>query len=201
MRKIDKAYEFIKEYITKKEYPPTIREIADAIDVKSTSTVAYYLRKLEECNKIVKGSYKNRSIQLIENISTKFSNSGIITMPYITNINEGKPLMSEHNISDRFTISGSVFKGLDMFVVPVKNNAMKNSSILKGDMVVVSRQNAGGNGEMVVALVESNYMIGYLHREYNLFKLKFNNPEYSPIYLEKVTILGRVVGLIRNNIE
>ena len=201
MRKIDAAYEFIKEYILDKEYPPTIREIAQALGVKSTSTVAYYLRRLEETNKIVKGSYKNRSIQLMENITPNFAGISLVNMPYINAIEEGKPLMSEHNIIDRYPISASLFKGIDMFMMPVKNNAMKNSNILKDDIIVVSRQNIGRNGEMVVALVENSYMIGYLNKEYNLYKLQFDNPDYSPIYLEKLIILGKVVGVIRNNIN
>lgn len=201
MRKIDEAYEFIKNYITEKEYPPTIREIGDAINVKSTSTVAYYLRKLEENNKIVKGSYKNRSIQLMENISNKIGSSTIINMPYIKTIAEGKPLMSEQNISDKYTISGSIFKGLDMFLIPVLDNSMKDAAILKGDMVVVSRQNAACNGEIVVALVNGTYTIARLFRETSFLKLQPENKVYSPIYLEKVIILGKVVGVIRNEIE
>lgn len=201
MRKIDKAYEFIKNYITEKEYPPTIREIADAIEVKSTSTVAYYLRKLEEGNKIVKGSYKNRSIQLLENMATKFGSPEIINMPYIDSILEGKPLMSEHNIKTRHTMSASLFKGLDMFLMPVKDNSMKNSNIIKGDIIVVSRQNVARNGEMVVAMVGMNYVVARLFKEFQLFKLTFDSPETSPIYVEKLVILGKVVGVIRNEIE
>lgn len=201
MRKIDEAYEYIKNYITEKDYPPTIREIADAIGIKSTSTVAYYLRKLEETNKIVKGSYKNRSIQLMENLSNKVGSSAIINLPYIKTIAEGKPLMSEQNISDKFTISGSIFKGLDMFLIPILDNSMKDAAILKGDMAVVSRQNAACNGEIVVALVNGSYTIARLFRETGFLKLQPENKAYSPIYLEKVTILGKVVGVIRNEIE
>lgn len=201
MRKIDEAYEYIKNYITEKDYPPTIREIADAIGIKSTSTVAYYLRKLEETNKIVKGSYKNRSIQLMENISTKANASNIISMPYISKITEGKPLMSEQNIIDRYMLSGSLFRGLDMFLMPVKNNSMKNSSIIKGDFVVVSRQNVARNGEIVIAVVENDYVIARLFKEYDFFKLEFDGEDAEPLYVQKIMLLGKVVGVIRNQIE
>lgn len=201
MRKIDEAYEFIKNYITEREYPPTIREIGDAINVKSTSTVAYYLKKLEENNKIVKGSYKNRSIQLMENISPKLGNSGLINMPYLKTIAEGKALMHEGNISDRFTMPATMFKGLDMFLMPVLDNAMKDIAIVKGDIVVVSRQNVARNGEIIVAMVGSNYVIARLYKDVGLYKLIFENSTFFPIYVEKLTILGKVVGVIRNVIE
>jgi len=201
MRKIDQAYQFIKNYINEKDYPPTIREIAEAIDVKSTSTVAYYLRKLEENNKIVKGSYKNRAIQLMDNSeNSKTYESGKIVLPYIKTIAEGKPLMHEHNIYNKYIVSSSLFKGLDMFLMPVLDNAMQDSAIVRGDMVVVSRQNVADNGEMVVAMVGSTYVIARLFKEHNFFKLQFDNIKYNPLYVEKVVILGKVVGVIRNKI-
>jgi len=201
MRKIDKAYEFIKNYIDEKTYPPTIREIGEAIGVRSTSTVSYYLRRLEEENKIVKGSYKNRSIQLISSLQSQEDNTTLLVMPCVTNITTGKPLMSEQNISNRYTLSASLFKGLDMFMMPVKDNTMQDSSILKGDIVIVSRQNVARNGEIVVAMVGSSYMIARLFKEFKLFKLQFDNEKFDPIYAEKLTILGKVVGVIRNEIE
>jgi repressor LexA len=201
MRKIDKAYEFIKKYITEKEYPPTIREICDAIDVSSTSTVSYYLRKLEEDNKIIKGSYKNRAIQLMDEATQFNGEFDKIVMPYICQLTEDKPLMAEQNIRNKYIISGSMFQGINMFLMAVLDNAMKNSGILKGDMVVVSRQNAGKNGELVVAVVHNTYVIGRLYKEDHLFKLEFDNNAIQPIYLEKLTILGKVVGVIRNHIE
>ena len=201
MRKIDQAYNFIKNYINEKDYPPTIREICEAIDVRSTSTVAYYLRKLEESNKIVKGSYKNRAIQLMDtNEYDKASETSKIVMPYIKTITEGKPLMSEHNIASKYIMPSSLFQGLDMFLMPVVDNAMENSSIIKNDMIVVSRQNVASNGEMVVAMVGTNYVIARLFKEFDLYKLQFDNHNYAPIYVEKLLILGKVVGVIRNRI-
>jgi len=201
MRKIDEAYEFIKNYITEKDYPPTIREIGDAINIKSTSTVAYYLRKLEENNKIVKGSYKNRSIQLMENIASKIESADLISMPYIKTLTAGQPLMFERNIDSKLMFSGSIFKGYDMFLMPVKDNSMENSAIVKGDMIVVSRQHVARNGEVVVALVKDEYRIGRLYREFGMFRLQPDSKNHEPIFAEKVIILGKVVGVIRNEIE
>ena len=201
MKKIDEAYEYIKQYIEKKDYPPTIREIADAIGVKSTSTVSYYLQKLEETNKIVKGSYKNRSIQLMETLSTKFDSSDIITLPIIKSITLGQSLKSEQNISGKYMLSGNLFNGLDMFIITAEDNMMKNSGILKGDMVVVSRQNIARNGEIVVAVVNGRYQVARLFKEYQFFKLSFDCEGAEPLYLEKMVILGKVVGVIRNQID
>ncbi|MBO5910389.1 MAG: repressor LexA [Clostridia bacterium] len=200
MRKIDEAYEFIKNYINEKDYPPTIREIGDAINIKSTSTISYYLHKLEEDNKIVKSNYKNRSIQLMESLSSKLDNCDIITLPYINKITNGQPLMNEKNIGDKFMFSGSLFKGLNMFLMPVQDDLMQKSGILKGDIVVVSRQNVARNGEVVVAVDGLRYIIARLYKEYDYLKLQQDNKPYDPIYAEKVMILGKVVGVIRNNI-
>ncbi len=201
MRKIDEAYEFIKNYIIEKDYPPTIREIGDAIGVSSTSTVAYYLRKLEENNKIVKGSYKNRSIQLMENIVTRLDSADIISLPCIRSITPNQPLMSEHNIYKKLMCSGSMFKGIDMFALLAKDNNMFPSGIMKDDLVVVSRQNVARNGEVVAAMVGTNYMIGRLYREFNMFKLQPDNKQVDPIYADKIMILGKIVGVIRNQIN
>lgn len=199
MRKIDEAYEFIKKYIAEKDFPPTIREIGETLGVSSTSTVSYYLRKLEEENKIVKGSYKNRSIQLMENIVNR-DNLDIITMPLIKGLEPGQSLMSEKNICAKYMISGSIFKGFDMFLMPVTDNSMEDSAIMSGDTIVVSRQNAGRNGEIVVAVIDSTYKIGRLYKQYDHYILKPDSKSGVPIYAEKMLILGKVVGVIRNQI-
>jgi len=200
MRKIDEAYDFIKKYIAENDYPPTIREIADAINIKSTSTVAYYLRKLEEENKIVKGSYKNRSIQLMEYVARP-NNPSIISLPYIYNISTGQPITVEQNIIERYSFSGTLFKGLNMFLMPVRDNSMKDSGILKDDIVVVSRQNVTQNGEIIVAIVGNSFVVARMTKEFRLFKLEFDAKGCSPIYAEKLAILGKVVGVIRNKVN
>lgn len=199
MRKVDEAYEYIKSYIKKRGYPPTIREIGDAINISSTSTISYYLRKLEESNKIVKSDYKNRSIQLVDNIEEHISSDSVIALPHICNLTNGKPLMFEPNISQRYVFSGSMFKGFNMFLMSVKDNSMIDSSILKDDLVVVSRQNVAKNGEIVVALVDGDYVIARLYQEFGVLKLH-NGKQRDPIYARKVVILGKVVGVIRNQI-
>ena len=202
MRKIDQAYEFIKDYIDKKDYPPTIREIANAINVKSTSTISYYLKKLEEKSKIVKGSYKNRSIQLVENLASKVTSDDFITLPYVTYMpTNGQTLTNMKKLCDKYMVSANMFKGLDMFMMPVKNNWMKKSSIIQGDMVIVSHQNVGGNGEIVVASLNNNYVIARLYKEFKYFKLEFDCEGIDPIYLERAVILGKVVGVIRNQMD
>lgn len=201
MKKIDEAYEYIKKYIEEKNYPPTIREISNAINIKSTSTIAYYLKKLEENNKIVKGSYKNRSIQLVEHLKGRMDSANLITMPLVGTISAGYPLMAEQNISDRFILSGSLFRGVDMFLLRVKGDSMINAGIHNGDYVVVSRQNVARNGEIVVAMIEGEATVKRIYKEVSLFRLQPENPNYSPIYAERLLILGKVVGLIRNDIK
>ena len=202
MRKIDQAYEFIKNYIDQKDYPPTIREIANAVGIKSTSTISYYLQKLEENNKIVKGSYKNRSIQLVENLSSKVSSDDFVTLPCVSYMPmNGQTLTNIKQLSDKYMMSANMFKGFDMFMMPVKNNWMKNSAILKDDMVIVSHQNIGSSGEIVVASVNNDYIIARLYKEFKYFKLEFDCEGIDPIFLERAVILGKVVGVIRNQMR
>ena len=200
MRRIDQAYEFIKGYINEKGYPPTIREIGDAIGVSSTSTVAYYLRKLEEDNRIVKGCYKNRSIQLMETIQNKLDASNLVTMPVIGELSMGAPLLDKVNIVETFAFTGSLFKGYDMFIMQVKDDSMTSSGILYKDYVVVSRQNVARNGEIVVAMLDKKPTVTRIYKEFNLFKLQPYS-KHTPQYAEKVLILGKVVGVIRTEVK
>ena len=136
----------------------------------------------------------------MENISTKAENN-IINIPLIKNLHTGQPLMSQQNIDNKYVFSGSMFKGFDMFMLPVLDNHMEGSAIVKGDNVIVSRQNVARNGEIVVALIGNKYLIARLYKQYDHILLKPDSKTAEPIYAEKVVILGKVVGVVRNEIN
>ena len=103
-------------------------------------------------------------------------------------------------LCDKYMVSANMFKGIDMFMMPVKNNWMKKSSIIQGDMVVVSHQNVRGDGEVVVAALNNDYIIARLYKEFKYFKLEFDCEGIDSIFLERAVILGKVVGVIRNQV-
>ena len=138
----------------------------------------------------------------MENLTSKVSSEDFVTMPCVSYMpSNGQTLTDIKKLSSKYMVSANMFKGFEMFIMPVKNNWMKNSGILKDDMVVVSHQGIGGNGQIVVASVNNDYMIGRIFKEFKYFKLEFDCEGIDPIFLERVIILGRVVGVIRNKIN
>jgi len=205
MNKVDETYLFIKDYLNEKGYPPTIREICKGIDIKSTSTISYYLRKLEESNRIVKGSYKNRALQLTEqqpvqtaNVESKPDN--YITIPLIGTIAAGTPILAEENLDDNIMFSEHLFTGTDMFMLKVKGDSMINMGILNGDYVIISKQQTASNGEVIAAMIDGEATVKRYYKEDGYFRLRPENSLMEDIIVDHLTILGKVVGLIRNRI-
>lgn len=204
MNKVDETYLFIKKYLNEKGYPPTIREICKGINIRSTSTISYYLRKLEESNRIVKGSYKNRALQLTEQSPIKTVKPKIeepqnyITIPLVGTIAAGSPILAEQNLMDNIMFSENLFRGSDMFMLKVKGESMINIGIYDGDFVIISRQSVANNGEIVAAMIDGEATVKRFFKENGTFKLQPENSWMQPIITTEVTILGKVVGLIRN---
>lgn len=204
MNKVDETYLFIKQFLNEKGYPPTIREICKGINIKSTSTISYYLRKLEETNRIVKGSYKNRALQLTEQSPIQPAvlpeQEHFISIPLIGTIAAGTPILAEQNLVDNVLFSENLFRGADMFMLKVKGDSMINVGIYDGDLVIISRQNVANNGEIVAAMIDGEATVKRFYKENGYFKLQPENSFMDPIYTTELTILGKVVGLIRNKI-
>lgn len=205
MNKVDETYLFIKNYLNEKGYPPTIREICKGIDIKSTSTISYYLRKLEESNRIVKGSYKNRALQLTEQQPEKAANNesqidNYITIPLVGTIAAGSPILAEENLDDNIMFSEHLFTGTDMFMLKVKGDSMVNMGILDGDYVIISKQQTASNGEVIAAMIDGEATVKRYYKENGYFRLQPENSFMEDIIVDHLTILGKVVGLIRNRI-
>lgn len=207
MHNIDEAYNYIKEFLKEKNYPPTIREICKGIGVKSTSTVSYYLKKLEDCGKIVKGSYKNRALQLTENCKDTTSNCSSISssdeylsLPVLGTIAAGSPILAEENVSDNFLVSPNLFHGFNLFMLKVKGESMINIGILDGDYVVVSKQDTANNGEIIAAMIDGEATVKRYYKEMGYFRLHPENNFMDDIITDHLIILGKVVGVVRNKI-
>ena len=192
MDKTIETYNFIVSYLEDKKYPPTIREICNKLNLDSTSSVVYHLKKLEKMGKITRSVNKNRAIELVD----KSVNN--ITLPVIGVIAAGQPILAEETLLDKVIVSENLFSGTNMFILKVKGDSMINIGIYNGDFVVISKQSVANNGEIVACLIDNEATVKRYYKENGYFRLQPENSFMRPIITNHVDILGKVVGLIRN---
>ncbi len=192
MDKTIETYNFIVSYLEDKKYPPTIREICNKLNLDSTSSVVYHLKKLEKMGKITRSVNKNRAIELVD----KSVNN--ITLPVVGVIAAGQPILAEETLLDKVIVSENLFSGTNMFILKVKGDSMINIGIYNGDFVVISKQSVANNGEIVACLIDNEATVKRYYKENGYFRLQPENSFMRPIITNHVDILGKVVGLIRN---
>lgn len=194
MDKTEETYRFIVSYLNKYKYPPTIREICVNLNLDSTSSVVYHLKKLEQMGKITRSSNKNRAIELTDNQSTNN-----ITLPVVGVIAAGQPILAEETLIDKISISEHFFSGTNLFILKVKGDSMIDVGIYNGDYVVISKQSVANNGEIVACLIDNEATVKRFYKENGYFRLQPENQNMRSIITNQLEILGKVVGLIRNN--
>lgn len=185
--------EFIKSEFLNKGYPPSVREICKAVDLKSTSTVHSHLGKLEQKGYIRRDPTKPRAIEILDEIPTK----RITSVPIVGNVTAGKPILAFENIEDTFPLPDEIIKDDNVFMLKVHGDSMIDAGILDGDYVIVRQQNDAINGDIVVALIGDEATVKRFYKEENYIKLKPENQFMSPIISKDVMILGKVIGLFR----
>jgi len=201
--KEEQLLDFIKNYVNSNGYPPTVREMCKAIKVSSTSTIFYYLNKLENSNKIKKNPNKNRALEVINNdempsISTIATNESNLTkIPVLGTVTCGEPILAVQTSEEYFMVSPTLFKGEDLFMLTAKGDSMINAGIYDGDKIVLKQQSNADNGDIVAALVDDSATIKRYFKENGHFRLQPENDSYSPIIVDDVRILGKVIGLVR----
>lgn len=199
---LTKLMSFLKKNIKDKGYPPTVREIASHLDVKSTCTINYYLKKLEEAGKIKRNPLKNRAIEIIESDEIadndeNLSRDDFQNIPLVGRVAAGEPILAISNYEDDFNIPKKMFGSGDLFMLKVRGDSMVEAGILEDDYVVVKKQETANNGEIVVAMNEQSVTVKTFYKEKNRIRLQPENPLLAPIFLDSVDILGKVVGIIR----
>lgn len=183
-------YQFIKESI-ENGYPPTVREICSALNIKSTSTVHKYINLLVEEGYIEKMDNHNRAIRL------KGTESGV-TVPVVGNVAAGIPITAIENITDYISFTSDKTYSNPLFALKVKGESMINIGIFDGDLIVVEQTNYAENGDIVVALVDSeSATVKTFYKEDGHFRLQPENDSMEPIITNDVEILGKVRALIR----
>ena len=190
---------FVKEYIVSHGYPPTVREIADAIDVSSPATVQAHLDGLADKGYIKKGNNKNRTIELMVENEFIPKNDQIIDVPLLGKITAGSPIEAIENPNEFFTLPAYLVpNNKEVFTLKVSGESMINAGIHDGDIIIVERRNTARNGEIVVAMTEENEVtLKTFYKEKDHIRLQPENDTMEPIILNNVFILGKAIGLYR----
>ncbi|MBW4844254.1 MULTISPECIES: transcriptional repressor LexA [Clostridia] len=192
--------EYIKETILKKGYPPAVREICEAVSLKSTSSVHSHLETLEEKGYIRRDPTKPRTIEIIDDCF-QLTRREVVNVPLLGTVAAGQPLYAEENIENYYPIPADILPNAETFMLKVKGNSMINAGILEGDQIIVEHCPTAHNGEIVVALVEDSATVKRFFKEKGHYRLQPENDSMDPIIVENVEILGKVIGLFRLGIH
>lgn len=186
-----KIFDYIKQVIDSRGLPPSVREIAAAVGLKSTSTVQYHLDRLEEAGYIERDSQLKRTIRICKN--------GVrpTHVPLVGTVTAGVPILAVEAIEDYIPVPIQP-RGRSLFALRVKGDSMINAAILDGDIAIVEQTPVAENGEIVVALIEDEATVKRFYKEKGHFRLQPENDNYEPIIADELTVLGKVVSLIRN---
>lgn len=202
--KTARLYDYIKQYQADKGFPPSVREMCSAMHLNSTSTITYYLNHLEKQGLIRRGAFKNRAIEIVnraipsDNIQNLEFIRSYIPVPILGKITAGQPILAVENYEEVFYMPAGLFRGDDLFMLTVSGESMIEAGIMDGDKVVIHKQDTAENGEIVAALIEDSATIKRFYKEQGHYRLQPENSTMSPIIVDNVTIIGKVVGLIRN---
>ena len=185
-----RIYDYIAQTIRTQGYPPSVREIGDAVGLKSPSTVHFHLKHMEELGVIGKGAGKGRALTLTEPLPEENQ------IPIVGTVAAGTPILAEECIEDYLTFDTQGLSG-EHFALKVRGESMVGAGILPNDLVVVHRQQEAHSGEFVVALFEDEATVKTLRRRDGHTWLMPENPDYEPIDGDGCTILGKVVAVVR----
>ena len=188
--------EYIKEMILKKGYPPAVREICEAVHLKSTSSVHSHLESLEKNGYIRRDPTKPRTIEILDD-DFALTRREVVNVPVIGTVAAGTPILAEQNIEDYLPIPAEMLPNKEVFMLKVKGNSMIEAGIYSGDKVIVAKQPDAENGDKVVALVDDSATVKTFYKENGHFRLQPENSTMNPIILDHVEILGKVIGLFR----
>ena len=189
-------YDYILSFTAENGYPPSVREIGDALDLKSPSTVHFHLKGLEEAGMINKAEGKTRAISVPGKAVAEELDGHSNQVPVIGSVAAGSPILAQECIEDYLTFDTEGLEG-EHFALRVRGESMLNAGILPDDLVVVHRQQDARNGEIVVALFEDEATVKTLSRQNGQTWLLPENPEYEPIDGTYAQIIGKVVAVVR----
>lgn len=188
--------EYIKSQILERGFPPAVRDICEAVHLKSTSSVHSHLETLEKNGYIRRDPTKPRAIEILDD-SFNFVRREMVNVPLVGRVAAGEPILAQQNIENYFPIPIEFMPNNQTFMLTVKGESMINAGILDGDMVLVSQCNTARNGEMIVALIEDGATVKTFYKEDNFIRLQPENDTMDPIIVQDCQILGKVIGVFR----
>ena len=189
--------EVIKAEILNRGYPPTVRELCDACNLKSTSSIHSHLETLEKNGYIKRDPSKPRAIEIVDD-SFNMVRREVVNVPVVGKVAAGQPLLAIQNISEYFPIPAEHMPNQQSFMLRVQGESMINAGILDGDIVIVQRQTVARNGEIVVAMTEENEVtLKTFYKEKDHIRLQPENDSMEPFIFDNVYILGKAIGLYR----
>lgn len=195
-KKQSEILEFIKDSILVKGYPPAVREICEAVHLKSTSSVHSHLETLEKNGYIRRDPTKPRAIEICDD-SFQTVRTEMVSLPVIGRVAAGQPILAEENIESYFPIPAEFVPSGESFVLRVKGDSMINAGIYSGDQIFVNSCSTASNGDIVVALVEDSATVKTFYKENGYIRLQPENDAMEPIIVDDCQILGKVFGIFR----
>ena len=195
-KKQEEILEYIKSELLSKGYTPAVREICEAVHLKSTSSVHSHLETLEKNGYIRRDPTKPRAIEIMDD-TFNLTRREVVNVPVIGRVAAGAPILAEENIENYFPIPMEFMPNEKTFLLSVKGESMINAGILDGDYVLIKQQSNAENGDMVVALVEDGATVKRFFKEEGVYRLQPENDFMDPIIVESVEILGKVIGVFR----
>ena len=188
--------EYIKSEILNKGYPPSVRDICQAVNLKSTSSVHSHLETLEKNGYIRRDPTKPRTIEIIDD-NFNLVRREVVNVPMVGTVAAGQPILAIENIDNYFPIPSEYMPNEETFMLKVKGESMINAGILDGDNILVKRQNTAKNGDMVVALVDDSATVKTFYKENGYIRLQPENDDMDPIIVPDCEIIGKVFGVFR----
>jgi repressor LexA len=200
--KQQKILDFMNRHLLEKGYPPSVREICEAVGFKSTSSVHAYLKWLEEEGQIQKDVDKPRALRIMEegtrSMEGYIANQEIENIPVLGRITAGQPILALENIEDTFPVPVQYLENSTVFMLKVRGDSMVDAGILDGDFIMVKQQATAVNGDIVAALIGEEATVKRFFKDRTVIRLQPENPAFEPILCpDGVTILGKVIGLFR----
>lgn len=188
--------EFIKQEILDKGYPPAVREICEAVDLKSTSSVHAHLSTLEKNGYIRRDPTKPRAIEICDD-SFQMVRTEMVSLPVIGTVAAGQPILAEENIESYFPVPAEILPQGESFILKVKGDSMINVGIYSGDQIFVQSCNTAHNGDTVVALIDDSATVKTFYKENGYIRLQPENDSMEPIIVNDCQIIGKVYGVFR----
>ena len=188
--------DYMKAQIINRGFPPSVREICEAVSLKSTSSVHSHLESLEKNGYLRRDPSKPRAIEIVDDCYN-LTRRELVNVPMVGTVTAGQPILAVENIEGYFPIPMEYMPNHETFMLRVKGESMINAGIFDGDQILVQKQNTASNGDFVVALIDDSVTVKTFYKENGYYRLQPENDTMDPIIVNEVSILGKVIGLFR----